>query len=108
MERDGLNGEAIADHFEGFVRGTYPESFSGLVDHFAKAPKETTQKTVLEKAIAAAEEITDLAELAVFVAKMQERLSTFTADAAAAEAAFSAEDAEAEAEAAPELIKAAA
>jgi hypothetical protein len=108
MERDGLNGEAIADHFEGFVRGTYPESFSGLVDYFAKAPSEKAQKTVLEKAIAAAEEITDLQELAVFVRQMQERLATFTADAAAAEAAFAEGEAEAEAEAKPELIKAAA
>jgi hypothetical protein len=108
MERDGLAGDAIADHFEGFVRGTYPESFSGLVDHFAKAPTEKAQKTVLEKAIAAAEEITDLSELAVFVRQMQDRLATFTADAAAADEAFASAEVEAEAEAAPVLIQAAA
>jgi hypothetical protein len=103
MERDGLNGDAIADHFEGFVRGTYPESFSGLVDYFAKTPKAKDQKTVLEKAIAAAEEITDLAELAVFVAKMQERLSTFQSDAAAAAEMLG--DADETQEGAPELIR---
>jgi hypothetical protein len=108
MERDGLDGEAIAGAFSTFIRDTYPDSFSGLVDYFAKAPTEKAQKTALEKAIAAAEEITDLKELAVFVAKMQERLVTFTADAAAAEAAFNEDEAEAEAEATPELIKAAA
>jgi hypothetical protein len=108
MERDGLAGDAIAEHFANFIRTTYPDSFSGLVDYFAKAPTQKAAKTALEKAIAAAEEITDLAELAMFVRQMQERLSTFTADAAAAEEAFATDDAAAEAEATPELIKAAA
>ncbi|ARQ95398.1 hypothetical protein [Bradyrhizobium phage BDU-MI-1] len=109
MEKDAVDGETIAETFREFVKGTYPASFSGLVDYFAKPAKAKAQKTPLEKAIEAAESIENLEELAVFVAKMQGRLSELQADAAAAEALMREQEGEEQAAidaAAPLLIAA--
>lgn len=107
MEKDSIDGETIAETFRTFVRDTYPASFSGLVDYFAKPVKAKAEKTALEKALAAADAIENLEELADFVARMQARLSELQADAAVAEALMKDQDetdAAAIAEAAPLLI----
>lgn len=109
MEKDAIDGETIAATFRQFVKDTYPASFSGLVDYFAKPAKVKDAKTPLEKALDAADKIENLEELADFVARMQSRLSELQADAAAAEALMKDQDEADEAaiaEASPVLIAA--
>jgi hypothetical protein len=107
MEKDGLGGDAIAERFAAFVKDTYPESFSGLVAYFAKAPKEGAKKTDYESAVERAEKL-DLDSFGLFVAQMQARLSQLQHDAAEAQAMTEAVDDMETAEAAPVLIQAAA